>query len=200
MHVNLIVSVALEVYTGMFTNFESCTLRLFCQLFFRTVLWRTCELFSLNNLPTDPTDLFQSLRALLLDILLTFSTAFWLAFSNYFACYLYGFIPKISSCFLGYFCLQFPQICFMNWLQYTDKKENQIFLIYKEIQNGAVAKSYMRKGFNEEMRKYFLIYEEAISHIWLCNCSILNFLIYEENLIFFFISVFCLLFLQIKNV
>jgi hypothetical protein len=30
---------------------------------------------------------------------------------------------------------------------YTDKKENQIFLIYKEIQRGAVAKSYMRKGF-----------------------------------------------------
>ncbi len=25
----------------------------------------------------------------------------------------------------------------------TDKKENKIFLIYKEIQNGAVAKSYM---------------------------------------------------------
>ncbi len=49
----------------------------------------------------------------------------------------------------------------------TDKKENQIFLIYKEIQSGAVAKSYMRKGFliNEEMRKYFPIYEEAVSHI-----------------------------------
>jgi hypothetical protein len=30
---------------------------------------------------------------------------------------------------------------------YTDKKENQIFLIYREIQSGAVAKSYMRKGF-----------------------------------------------------
>jgi hypothetical protein len=30
---------------------------------------------------------------------------------------------------------------------YTDKKENLIFLIYKEIQSGAVAKSYMRKGF-----------------------------------------------------
>jgi hypothetical protein len=29
----------------------------------------------------------------------------------------------------------------------TDKKENKIFLIYKEIQSGAVAKSYMRKGF-----------------------------------------------------
>ncbi len=35
----------------------------------------------------------------------------------------------------------------------------------------------------------FPIYEEAISHIWLCNCSTLNFLIYEENLISFIISV-----------
>jgi hypothetical protein len=26
---------------------------------------------------------------------------------------------------------------------FTDKKENQIFLIYKDIQSGAVAKSYM---------------------------------------------------------
>ncbi len=30
---------------------------------------------------------------------------------------------------------------------YTDKKENKIFLIYKEIQMGSGAKSYMRKGF-----------------------------------------------------
>jgi hypothetical protein len=48
----------------------------------------------------------------------------------------------------------------------------------------------MRKGFlvYEEMRKYFPIYEEAVSYIyiWLSNCYILNFLIYEENLIFFF--------------
>jgi hypothetical protein len=29
---------------------------------------------------------------------------------------------------------------------HTDKKENKIFLLYKEIQSGAVAKSYMRKG------------------------------------------------------
>jgi hypothetical protein len=38
---------------------------------------------------------------------------------------------------------------------YTNKKENQIFLIYKENQKEAVAKSYMRKGFliYEEMRK-----------------------------------------------
>jgi hypothetical protein len=43
---------------------------------------------------------------------------------------------------------------------HTDKKENQIFPIYKEIQSGAVAASYMRKGFliYEEMRKYFPIY------------------------------------------
>ncbi len=49
----------------------------------------------------------------------------------------------------------------------TDKKENQIFLIYHEIQSGAVAKSYMRKGFliYGEMRKYFPIYEEAVGHI-----------------------------------
>jgi hypothetical protein len=48
-------------------------------------------------------------------------------------------------------------------------------LIKKKIK--PVAKSYLRKGFliYEEMRKY-------------CKCSIFNFLIYEENLIFFFIS------------
>jgi hypothetical protein len=28
----------------------------------------------------------------------------------------------------------------------TDKKEKKIFLIYKKIQNGAVAKSFIRKG------------------------------------------------------
>jgi hypothetical protein len=40
-------------------------------------------------------------------------------------------------------------ICYRD---HTDTKENQIFLIYKEIQSGAVAKSYMRKS--------FLLYEE----------------------------------------
>jgi hypothetical protein len=56
---------------------------------------------------------------------------------------------------------------------------------------GAVAKSYMRKGFQiyEEMRKYLAIYEEAVSHIRLCNRSLLDFFIYEENLVFSFISV-----------
>jgi hypothetical protein len=40
---------------------------------------------------------------------------------------------------------------------HTVKKEYTIFLIFKEIQKEAVAKSYMRKG--------FLIYEKAVSHI-----------------------------------
>ncbi len=39
---------------------------------------------------------------------------------------------------------------------YTDKKENKIFLIYKEIQSGAVAKSYVTNG--------LLIYGEIIVH------------------------------------
>jgi hypothetical protein len=59
----------------------------------------------------------------------------------------------------------------LSWLTFsatcTDKKENKLFLIYKEIQMGSVAKSSMRKGFliYEEMRKYLTIYEEAVSHI-----------------------------------
>jgi hypothetical protein len=39
---------------------------------------------------------------------------------------------------------------------HTDKKENQIFLIYKEIQNGAVAKSYISNS--------LLIYGEMFAH------------------------------------
>jgi hypothetical protein len=43
-----------------------------------------------------------------------------------------------------------------------EEQKKQHFLIYKEIQMGAVAKSYMRKGFliYEEMRKYLTIYED----------------------------------------
>ncbi len=48
------------------------------------------------------------------------------------------------------------------------KRKSNFPHIYREIQSGAVAKSYMRKGFliYEEMRKYFPIYdEEAVSQI-----------------------------------
>jgi hypothetical protein len=42
----------------------------------------------------------------------------------------------------------------------TDKKENQVFLIFKEIQSGAVAKSYMTNGLliYGEIFLHFLIY------------------------------------------
>ncbi len=51
---------------------------------------------------------------------------------------------------------------------YTDKKEKKIFLIYREIQNGAVAMSYMTKPphtVHGEIFAPFLIYQEALPHI-----------------------------------
>jgi hypothetical protein len=47
------------------------------------------------------------------------------------------------------------------------KKENQIFLIYKEIQKGAVAKSFMTYGLliYGEIFAHFLIYKETLPHI-----------------------------------
>jgi hypothetical protein len=50
---------------------------------------------------------------------------------------------------------------------HSDKKENKIVLIQKEIQSGAAAKSYMTNSLlrDEEMRKYLTIYGEAVSHI-----------------------------------
>ncbi len=45
----------------------------------------------------------------------------------------------------------------------------------------------MGKGFliYEEMRKYFPIYEKAVSHIWLCNCMLHSEFPYMGNYIFF---------------
>ncbi len=82
---------------------------------------------------------------------------------------------------------------------HTDKKRNQIFLIYKEIQKGSIAKSYIYD------------YRPSYTCMWLNICAIphilgssssymttymqlipphLNFLIYEENFDFFFISAY----------
>ncbi len=47
---------------------------------------------------------------------------------------------------------------------YTDKKETKIFLIYKNIQNGAFAKSFMTNGLLifGKIFAHFLIYQEAL--------------------------------------
>jgi hypothetical protein len=57
---------------------------------------------------------------------------------------------------------------------------------------GSGAKSYMRKDFliYAEMRKYLVIYEEAVSHNRLCNPSLLELLIYERKTLFSFLSVY----------
>ncbi len=83
----------------------------------------------------------------------------------------------------GLFC-KYPSKCTLI------KKFNKICLIYKEIQNGAVAKSYMTNGLLIYLVKYlrifsyirkpFLIYDFATAPFWI------SLYIYEENLIFFF--------------
>jgi hypothetical protein len=57
--------------------------------------------------------------------------------------------------YLSYF-LKSRDIALFYFFKHTDKQENQIFLIHKEIQNGAVAKSYMTKD--------LLIYVEIFAH------------------------------------
>jgi hypothetical protein len=78
--------------------------------------------------------------------------------------------------------------CVVRARAHTDKKENQNFPIYKEIQNGAVAKSYITNGLliYGEIFPHFLIYWETLPHILLCNCSTLNFLIYGGKIYFLF--------------
>ncbi len=77
-------------------------------------------------------------------------------------------------------------------LSYTDKKENQIFLIYKEIQNGVVAKSYEINGlliygdifahFLIYYRKPFLIYDIATAPLWIS--------LYMRKILFSLLSVY----------
>jgi hypothetical protein len=58
---------------------------------------------------------------------------------------------------------------------------------------GAVAKSSMRKGFliDKKLCKYLVKYKETVSHTVydFATAPLLDFLIYEENFVFFFISV-----------
>jgi hypothetical protein len=73
----------------------------------------------------------------------------------------------------------------MYFVYNTDKKENLIFLKYKEIQDGAVAKSYMSPHIWGNICAFPHILGSPSSFMTLTT---LNFLIYEENVIFFFIS------------
>ncbi len=59
--------------------------------------------------------------------------------------------------------------------------------MFKEVQMGSGAKSYMRKDFliYEEMHKYFTIYEEAVSHILLYTLS-LWISLYMGKILFYF--------------
>ncbi len=59
--------------------------------------------------------------------------------------------------------------------------------------------SHMWKSFlmYEEMRKYLTIYEEAVSYVWLCNRSLLNFHIWEKFYILFYQCKLCRIYLHI---
>jgi hypothetical protein len=85
----------------------------------------------------------------------------------------------------------FSVVFFVHWMgMNTDKKENQIFLIYKEIQSGAVkihiwltASSYMGKYFriSSYIRKHFLIYDFTTAPFWIS--------LYMRKILFYFLSV-----------
>ncbi len=75
---------------------------------------------------------------------------------------------------------------------HTDKKENKILYIRKfrwdRLQSHIWGRAPLHMRKCQNIYPYIRVYEEAVSHIWLCNRSLLNFLIDEENFIFFFIS------------
>jgi hypothetical protein len=77
---------------------------------------------------------------------------------------------------------------------YTDKKDKSNFPHkYREIQNGAVAKSYMTNGLLiQYMGKYWSISPHIRKTSSYMTLQLLHseFPRYEENLIFFFISVY----------
>ena len=81
-------------------------------------------------------------------------------------------------------------VCNFQHVHHSDKKENTIFLIYKEIQMVLGAKLYMRKGFlstymrkctNIYMRRPLVIYDFAPDLIWIS--------LYMRKIVFSFLSV-----------
>ncbi len=95
---------------------------------------------------------------------------------------------RIANCL---YCSTF-NISHDDSITYTDKKENQISSYIrkfrmKQLQSHIwlTASSYMGKY----LRILHILESSSSYTVWLCNCYTLNFLIDEENLIFFFISV-----------
>jgi hypothetical protein len=127
--------------------------------------------------------------------------------------YSWDFSPNAELFFLVWTRNEVSAKCCIEWITiirthwngcipgiYTDKKENQIFLIYKEIQSGAVTKSYMRKGFLIHMRKCanispymrmpLVIYDFATAPFWIS--------LYMRKIVFSFLSVYSSMYRDIK--
>ncbi len=83
-------------------------------------------------------------------------------------------------------------ICFFIWLMYTDKKEKQFSSYLRKFRVEQLQSHiWLRKGFliYEEMRTYFPIYEEAVSHIWFVTAPFWISL-YMRKIWFSFLSVY----------
>jgi hypothetical protein len=71
--------------------------------------------------------------------------------------------PEITTCLPLHF--HFPFTFNRGLVKYTNKKEKKIFLIYKEIQKGAVAKSYIATGLLIYMTKNLRISSYTVLRI-----------------------------------
>jgi hypothetical protein len=80
--------------------------------------------------------------------------------------------------------IEFLKKCQNHWtLMHSFKGTvTQDSLIYLRIQRDNLS-CWKRSDTDKKEKRIFLIFEEAVSHIRLCNCSIMNFLMYKENLI-----------------
>ncbi len=102
--------------------------------------------------------------------------------------------PPLLSYNTGYILL-FLSLCLSSLCAepaYTDKKEVK-FSSYMRKFRMEQLQSHIWLTASSYMVKYLCISSyiwKALPHIWLWNCSILNFCIYEENFIVSFISVF----------
>jgi hypothetical protein len=73
----------------------------------------------------------------------------------------------VVSSSIGPLVISDPFSEMLTWSYTLIRKKTKCFLIYKEIQMGWGAKSYMKKGFLicDEMCKFSPIYEQAVSHL-----------------------------------